>query len=188
MTETVIELPGRAGFSPVAAVKGAFSLPGRTTRFWEERRGVAFLVAITGFSESIKLFGIAGRPTKLGATIVFRISLLGNLDRRVICYVWGSGPHRWAENNGNSPDDFVLPQVKGCPISPNFLWAGLHKVHGFSLVKAAHAGVGRAAYRKFGSGAHFGSTLFESYGVVKKDFVTIPDALLQNAKELKKYL
>ena len=48
MTETVIELPGGAGFSPVAAVKGAFSLPGRTTRFWEERRGVAFLVAIYG--------------------------------------------------------------------------------------------------------------------------------------------
>jgi hypothetical protein len=32
------------------------------------------------------------------------------------------------------------------------------------------------------------TTLFVSYGVVKKDFVTIPDALLQNTKELKKYL
>jgi hypothetical protein len=35
---------------------------------------------------------------------------------------------------------------------------------------------------------NYKTTLFESYGVVKKDFVTIPDALLQNAKELKKYL
>jgi hypothetical protein len=32
------------------------------------------------------------------------------------------------------------------------------------------------------------TTLFVSYGVVKKDFVTIPAALLQNTKELKKYL
>ena len=32
------------------------------------------------------------------------------------------------------------------------------------------------------------STLFESYGVVKKDWVTVPDALLKNTKELKKYL
>jgi hypothetical protein len=32
------------------------------------------------------------------------------------------------------------------------------------------------------------TTLFKSYGVVKKDYVTIPDALLKNTKELKKYL
>jgi hypothetical protein len=32
------------------------------------------------------------------------------------------------------------------------------------------------------------TTLFVSYGVVKKDFVAIPAALLQNTKELKKYL
>ena len=32
------------------------------------------------------------------------------------------------------------------------------------------------------------TTLFESYGVVKKDYVTVPDKLLSNAKELKKYL
>ncbi len=30
--------------------------------------------------------------------------------------------------------------------------------------------------------------LFVSYGVVKKGLVTVPDALLQNTKELKKYL
>jgi predicted DNA-binding protein (MmcQ/YjbR family) len=30
--------------------------------------------------------------------------------------------------------------------------------------------------------------LFESYGVVKKDWATVPDALLENTKELKKYL
>jgi hypothetical protein len=30
--------------------------------------------------------------------------------------------------------------------------------------------------------------LFESYGVVKKDWVTVPDSLLKNTKELKKYL
>jgi hypothetical protein len=29
---------------------------------------------------------------------------------------------------------------------------------------------------------------FESYGVVKKDWVTVPDALLENTKELKKYV
>src|SRR5580704_12145026 len=29
---------------------------------------------------------------------------------------------------------------------------------------------------------------FESYGVVKKDWVTVPDALLKKPKELKKYL
>jgi hypothetical protein len=32
------------------------------------------------------------------------------------------------------------------------------------------------------------TTLFVSYGVVKKDFVTIPDALLKNTEELKRYL
>jgi len=32
------------------------------------------------------------------------------------------------------------------------------------------------------------STPFESYGVVKKDWVTVPDALLKNTKELKKFL
>jgi hypothetical protein len=30
--------------------------------------------------------------------------------------------------------------------------------------------------------------LFKSYGVVKKDWVTVPDTLLKNTKELKKYL
>src|SRR5579864_6035052 len=30
--------------------------------------------------------------------------------------------------------------------------------------------------------------LFESYGVVKKDWVTVPEKLLKNTKELKKYL
>jgi len=30
--------------------------------------------------------------------------------------------------------------------------------------------------------------LFESYGVVKKDWATVPDELLENMKELKKYL
>jgi|SRR5580658_345395 hypothetical protein len=32
------------------------------------------------------------------------------------------------------------------------------------------------------------TTLFKSYGVVKKDYVTVPDALLQDTKEMKKYL
>ncbi|MGA8429829.1 MAG: hypothetical protein WB729_08415 [Candidatus Sulfotelmatobacter sp.] len=32
------------------------------------------------------------------------------------------------------------------------------------------------------------TTMFESYGVVKKDWVTVPDSLLKNTKELKKYL
>jgi hypothetical protein len=32
------------------------------------------------------------------------------------------------------------------------------------------------------------TTLFKSYGVVKKDYVTVPDTLLRNAKELTKYL
>jgi hypothetical protein len=32
------------------------------------------------------------------------------------------------------------------------------------------------------------TTLFESYGVVKQDYVTVPDALLKKTKELKKYL
>ena len=32
------------------------------------------------------------------------------------------------------------------------------------------------------------TTLFESYGVVKKDWVTVPESLLKNTKELKKYL
>jgi hypothetical protein len=30
--------------------------------------------------------------------------------------------------------------------------------------------------------------LFETYGVVKKDWATVPDSLLRNTKELKKYL
>ena len=32
------------------------------------------------------------------------------------------------------------------------------------------------------------TTLFTSYGVVKKDWVTVPDSLLKKSKELKKYL
>jgi hypothetical protein len=32
------------------------------------------------------------------------------------------------------------------------------------------------------------TTLFKSYGVVKKDYVTVPDALLKNTKDLKQYL
>jgi hypothetical protein len=32
------------------------------------------------------------------------------------------------------------------------------------------------------------TTLFKSYGVVKNDYVTVPDKLLANTKELKKYL
>jgi len=32
------------------------------------------------------------------------------------------------------------------------------------------------------------TTLFESYGVVKKDWVAVPDTLLKNTKELKKHL
>jgi len=30
--------------------------------------------------------------------------------------------------------------------------------------------------------------LFVSYGIVKKDWATVPDSLLKNTKELKKYL
>lgn len=36
--------------------------------------------------------------------------------------------------------------------------------------------------------AKYKTTLFESYGAVKKDWATVPDALLNNTKELKKYL
>jgi hypothetical protein len=32
------------------------------------------------------------------------------------------------------------------------------------------------------------TTLFKSYGVVKKDYVTVPDSLLSKTKELRKYL
>ena len=32
------------------------------------------------------------------------------------------------------------------------------------------------------------TTLFKSYGVVKKDYVTVPDTLLGKTKELQKYL
>jgi hypothetical protein len=32
------------------------------------------------------------------------------------------------------------------------------------------------------------TTLFESYGVVKKDYVTVPDSLLKKTCELEKYL
>ncbi|HEY0702060.1 MAG TPA: hypothetical protein VGD60_04770 [Candidatus Acidoferrales bacterium] len=32
------------------------------------------------------------------------------------------------------------------------------------------------------------TTLFESYGVVKKDWAAVPDRLLENTKELQKYL
>jgi hypothetical protein len=34
----------------------------------------------------------------------------------------------------------------------------------------------------------YNTTLFKSYGVIKKDYVTVPDKLLANTKELKKYL
>ena len=36
--------------------------------------------------------------------------------------------------------------------------------------------------------AKYSTTLFESYGVVKKDWVKVPDTLLKNTAELKKYL
>src|ERR1700684_1705817 len=36
--------------------------------------------------------------------------------------------------------------------------------------------------------AKYDTTLFESYGVVKKDWVKVPNALLKNTDELKKYL
>jgi TfoX/Sxy family transcriptional regulator of competence genes len=32
------------------------------------------------------------------------------------------------------------------------------------------------------------TTLFEAYGVVMKEYVTVPDSLLKNTKELQKYL
>jgi hypothetical protein len=32
------------------------------------------------------------------------------------------------------------------------------------------------------------TTLFEAYGVIQKEYVTVPDALLKNTKELAKYL
>jgi hypothetical protein len=32
------------------------------------------------------------------------------------------------------------------------------------------------------------TALFEAYGVVMKEYVTVPDSLLKNTKELKKYL
>jgi hypothetical protein len=31
------------------------------------------------------------------------------------------------------------------------------------------------------------TTLFEAYGVVQKEYVTVPDALLENTKEMQKY-
>ncbi len=34
----------------------------------------------------------------------------------------------------------------------------------------------------------FKTTLFEAYGAVMKEYVTVPDALLKNTKELSKYL
>src|ERR1700675_5042949 len=43
MTETVMTLAGRTRFSPVAAGRGAFSLPANTTRGWEEKRRADFL-------------------------------------------------------------------------------------------------------------------------------------------------
>src|ERR1700691_2440427 len=51
MTETVRTLAARAGFSLVAADRGAFSLPGRTTRCWEEKRGADFLEAMGELSD-----------------------------------------------------------------------------------------------------------------------------------------
>ena len=36
--------------------------------------------------------------------------------------------------------------------------------------------------------AKYKTTMFESYGVIKKDWVQVPDALLSKTAELKKYL
>ena len=33
----------------------------------------------------------------------------------------------------------------------------------------------------------FKTTLFEAYGVIQKEYVTVPESLLKNTKELKKY-
>jgi hypothetical protein len=43
-----------------------------------------------------------------------------------------------------SPEDFVLPQIKGCPIPPDFLSSpvGLTSFMRLSLMKAAHVTVG----------------------------------------------
>jgi hypothetical protein len=45
-TDTVMTLVGRTGLSPVAADKDAFSLPGSTTRCWEDIPGADFLEAM----------------------------------------------------------------------------------------------------------------------------------------------
>jgi TfoX/Sxy family transcriptional regulator of competence genes len=34
----------------------------------------------------------------------------------------------------------------------------------------------------------YGTTLFESYGAIMKEYVTVPDDLLENTEELKKFL
>src|SRR5271156_3980935 len=46
MTETVMTLEGRTGFSPVAAERGAFSLPANTTRGCEEKRRADFFAGM----------------------------------------------------------------------------------------------------------------------------------------------
>jgi hypothetical protein len=67
MTETVKTPAARSGFSLVAADKGAFSLPGRTTRGWEEKRGADFVVAMGGLRQSS--FGQAKFMTTYGSPV-----------------------------------------------------------------------------------------------------------------------
>ena|ERR1700733_11041633 len=63
ITETVMTLVGEAGFWPVAVGRGDFSLPGRTTRCWEDKRRADFLGAM-GFSDEYDAHNIPVRGVR----------------------------------------------------------------------------------------------------------------------------
>src|ERR1700734_312280 len=79
-TETVKTLLGRAGFSLVAAERGAFSLPVSTTRCWEEKREEGVLAAAMGSSpksapsySAIRFQGSYEWNPGLGAALQYRL-------------------------------------------------------------------------------------------------------------------
>jgi hypothetical protein len=54
-----------------------------------------------------------------------------------------------------------------------------------SVEQAGHPAAGR---RREEFREEYKTTLFEAYGCVMKEYVAVPDAMLKNTKELKKYL
>jgi TfoX/Sxy family transcriptional regulator of competence genes len=58
----------------------------------------------------------------------------------------------------------------------------------FTLLHQSHLAIRLPEHKREEFLKKYNTTLFEAYGTVMKEYVAVPDALLENTKELKKYL